>query len=309
MKICVFYHDNDIKVGIVEGDRVIDIVEGYKSVLIEKGYTKEEAEETADSLMIYPENIALTWSVFEHITNELKESISKVIQKASLPLKEVKLLPPIPQPQKIIGIALNYVDLAEQMNRQISDKPLFFFKAPSAIIGPNEPIEIPRHLKQVDYEAELVVVIKDIIKNTSPEEADNYILGYTIGNDVTSREIQYQKGKTLHSWSKSLDTFAPIGPWLVTKDDIKDPQNLSIKLWINDKLYQDSNTRNMYRKINEIISEASKYVTLYPGDLVFTGTPAGTGFALNPPRFLRDGDVVKIEIEGIGTLINPVKEI
>ncbi len=309
MKICVYYYDNDIRVGLVEEGSVIDIMESYKTVLLKRGYTEEEAEETAESLLIYPENIAITWNVFEHIVSEIMNNLSVIKKENACSLDEVKLLPPLPQPQKIIGIALNYNDLAEQMNRKISSSPIFFFKAPSAIIGPYDPIEIPKNLKRVDYEAELVVVIKDIAKNVPPEKADDYILGYTIGNDVTSREIQYQDGKTLHSWSKSLDTFAPIGPWIVTKDEIENPQNLGIKLWINDELYQNSNTKNMHRTIREIISEASKYVTLYPGDLIFTGTPAGTGFALDPPRFLRDGDIVKIEIEKIGTLINPVKKI
>ncbi len=309
MRICVYYHDNDIKVGLVRDNKVIDIALAYKSLLINKGYSEEEAEETVDSLILYPENIALTWNVLQHLVDELKDYLHKISPEIALPISEVKLLPPLPQPQKIIGIALNYEDLAAQMNRKISDTPMFFFKAPSAIIGPYEPIEIPSDLEKVDYEAELVVVIKDITRNIAPEEAWNYILGYTIGNDVTSREIQYGGGRTLHSWSKSLDTFAPIGPWIVTSDEIDNPQNLFIKLWINDELYQDSNTRNMHRKINEIIAEASKYVTLYPGDLIFTGTPAGTGFALNPPRFLKDGDIVKIEIEKIGTLINPVKKI
>lgn len=309
MRVCIYYHENDIKVGLVQGNRVVDIIAAYESFLISKGYSKEEAEETVDSLLLYPENVALTWNILEHLVRELGEQLNVIAKTYSLPLDKVRLLPPIPQPQKIIGIALNYKDLAEQMNREISGAPLFFFKAPSAIIGPYEPIEIPRNLKRVDYEAELVVVIKDIARNITPNEAWNYILGYTIGNDVTSREIQYQDGRTLHSWSKSLDTFAPIGPWIVTSDEIDDPQNLRIRLWINDELYQDSNTKNMYRRINEIIAEASKYVTLYPGDLIFTGTPAGTGFALNPPRYLRDGDIVKIEIEKIGVLINPVKEI
>jgi len=262
MRICIYYHENDIKVGLVQGDKVVDIIAAYESFLINKGYSKEEAEETTDSLLLYPENIALTWNVLQHLVEELSEQLNVLAKAHSLSLNEVKLLPPLPQPQKIIGIALNYRDLAEQMNIEISDTPLFFFKAPSAIIGPYEPIEIPGNLKKVDYEAELVVVIKDIARNVSPDEAWDYILGYTVGNDVTAREIQYQDGKTLHSWSKSLDTFAPIGPWIVTGDEIKDPQNLRIKLWINDEVYQDSNTRNMHRKISEIIAEASKYETL-----------------------------------------------
>ena len=305
MKICVYYVNNDIKVGLVDDNNVIDVLEAYKSVLMEKGYSEDEAEETIDSLLLYPENLALTWNVFEHILGEIQDHMN-IVKQHKYPLEEVALLPPISQPQKIIGVALNYQDLADQLGKT-PNKPIFFLKSPSAIIGPKDPIVLPSVTKNVDFEAELVVVIKDVARNIDVNDADRVILGYTIGNDVTARDIQYSSGKTLYSWSKSLDTFAPIGPWIVTKDEIPDPQNLRIRLWINDEIYQDSNTANMIKGVKEIVSEASKYLTLYPGDLIFTGTPAGTGFALKPPRFLRDGDTVRIEIEKIGVLENPVK--
>jgi len=306
MKIALFSHEQELRIGLIYNNSLIDVLGAYKEILIDKGYSREEAEDTIDTLMIFPENIAITWDILDEILKEIIDNI-KISNRHTINIKEIKLLPPIVQPQKVMGIALNYADLANQLGKEIPENPIFFFKSPSALIGHEETIILPKVSNQVDYEAELVVIIKDIGKNVSPEEAEDLILGYTIGNDITARDIQYPGKQALHSWSKSLDTFAPVGPWLVTKDEINDPHNLFIKLRINGVLYQDSNTRNMVRKIPDIISEISKYVTLYPGDMIFTGTPSGTGFALKPPRFLREGDVVKVEIEKIGVLQNPVR--
>jgi len=305
MKIALFEINGEPRVGIVENGNVIDIIETFRDVLVKEGYSEDEADETVDSLIIYSENFVLTWNTLESILKEVKDNI-KLASKHMYPLNEIKLLPPIIQPQKIIGVALNYRDLADQLGKEYPEKARFYLKAPSSIIGPGESIILPKVAEKIDYEAELVIVIKEEAKDLEPDEADQVILGYTIGNDITARDIQYNK-HTFHSWAKSIDTFTPIGPWIVTTDEIKDPQNLKIRLWINNELYQDSTTANMIRNVREIVSEASQYMTLFPGDLIFTGTPAGTGFALNPPRFLKDGDVVRIEIEGIGILENPVK--
>ncbi len=218
----------------------------------------------------------------------------------------VKLLAPIPDPQKVICIGLNYRDHAAESGVPIPKEPVIFSKFATALIGPGETIHLPSVSNQVDYEAELVLVVGKKGRNIPVAEANDYLAGCTVGHDVSARDWQLQKDGKQWLAGKSFDTFAPIGPTLVTLDEIGDPHNLSIRLRLNGQTMQDSNTRQMIFRAADLIAYLSQVVTLEPGDLIFTGTPPGVGNARKPPVFLKQGDVVEVEIEKLGVLRNPV---
>lgn len=230
---------------------------------------------------------------------------SDLSQIAGYPLADVQRMAPLTDPPKVICIGLNYRDHAAEFGLPIPEEPVFFNKFATSIIGPEAAIKIPSISQEVDYEVELALVIGQGGKNISTATASEHIAGYTIFNDVSARDLQMRGGQWVKG--KALDTFAPIGPELVTPDEIADPHALEVRLWVNDELRQHSNTREFIFKIPQIIAFLSSLFTLEAGDIIATGTPSGVGFKLNPPRFLHRGDTVKLEIEQIGTLINPVK--
>ncbi len=213
---------------------------------------------------------------------------------------------PVARPGKIVAIGLNYQDHAEETGGTAPEKPIVFAKYPNTVVGHGEAIRIPPITEQVDYEAELAVVIGRPARNVSEGEALDYVFGYTNCNDVSSRDLQFSEGG---QWtrSKSIDTFCPLGPYLVTADEVPDPQDLSIRSVVNGEVMQDSTTSNMIFTVAELISFLSTGMTLMPGDVIATGTPAGVGFVRDPKVFLKPGDEVTIEIEGLGTLTNPVE--
>ncbi|MDQ3832665.1 MAG: fumarylacetoacetate hydrolase family protein [Actinomycetota bacterium] len=240
-------------------------------------------------------------SMLEYI--EQNQSTKMQTGGETVPLGEARLHAPIVRPAKIICIGLNYEDHAAETGREIPEKPVVFAKYPNTIVGPGEPIRIPPITGQVDYEAELVVVIGRVAKNVPEEEALEYVFGYTNGNDVSSRDLQFSEGG---QWtrSKSLDTFAPIGPYVATRDEIPDPQSLSIRCVLNGEVVQDGTTSKMIFSVAELISFLSTGMTLVPGDVIFTGTPAGVGFVRDPELFMKPGDEVTVETEGLGALTN-----
>ncbi len=215
------------------------------------------------------------------------------------------LLPPTPTPEKIICIGLNYRDHAIETCADIPTEPVVFSKFGTTLIGHGETIRLPQVSSQVDYEAELVVVIGKTAKNVSAAEAMDVVYGYSCGHDVSARD--WQKGRPGGQWllGKSFDTFAPVGPCVVAKTALPDPSSLGIRMRLNDETVQNSTTEQLIFGIPELISHLTKVMTLKPGDLIFTGTPPGVGAARNPPVFLKHGDVCSVEIEGIGTLTNP----
>jgi 4-hydroxyphenylacetate degradation bifunctional isomerase/decarboxylase decarboxylase subunit len=213
-----------------------------------------------------------------------------------LGLSQVKFLPPV-MPSKIICVGLNYEDHAKELKMDIPDEPIIFLKPPSAVIGHEDNIVYPRISRRVDYEAELGVVIGKKCKDVKEDEAADVILGYTAFNDITARDLQKKDGQWTRA--KSFDTFAPLGPYIVTQDEIADPQKLSIKLFLNGELKQDSSTRNFIFEIPYLIEFISGIMTLQPGDIIATGTPPGVG-----P--MKVGDIIEIEIDKIGVLRNYV---
>lgn len=212
---------------------------------------------------------------------------------------------PIERPQKIICVGLNYRDHAEEQGTPLPEAPLLFAKWPNALIGPGDPIVIPAITHEVDYEAELGVVIGERVQGISKENALQAVRGYLCLNDVSARDLQFSDGQWTRA--KSLDTFCPIGPELVPAEDIPDPQSLAIRAVVNGEALQDSSTSKMIFTVAEIIAHVSRAITLEPGDLIATGTPAGVGAFRDPPIWLRPGDEVTIEIEGVGSLTNPIR--
>jgi 2-keto-4-pentenoate hydratase/2-oxohepta-3-ene-1,7-dioic acid hydratase in catechol pathway len=223
-----------------------------------------------------------------------------------VPAASAKLHAPVHDPQKIVCVGLNYRDHAIESKMPIPKEPVLFSKFPSALIGHDEPIVVPKISNKVDYEAELVVVVGKRGRKIPESAALDYVAGYSIGHDVSARDWQLEKDGKQWMIGKTFDTFAPVGPNLVTRDEIPDPHKLSIRLRLNDRTMQSSNTEQMIFSVAQLIAYVSLVFTLEPGDLIFTGTPPGIGHALNPPVYLRGGEVVEVGIDSLGVLRNPV---
>ncbi|MBA0908109.1 MAG: fumarylacetoacetate hydrolase family protein [Nitrosarchaeum sp.] len=284
MKIARFFHENNETYGFVKGDKVatkneityqtgVPIPQGIKDFLFDGWY-----DEIKDQLHTLP----------------YKENISKF-----------KFLSPIPNPNKIICLAFNYVDHAKEQNLTSPDDPAIIFKPRTSLIGTESDIICPNFVTQLDYEVELALIIGKNCKNINEEQAKDAIFGYMILNDVSARDIQFKDKQFTRG--KSFDTFAPSGPWITTADEIEDPQNLKLITKINGEIRQNSSTSNMFIKIPEIVSKLSKVMTLEKGDIISTGTPAGV--MLNKPNavFLKNGDIIEMEIEKLGNLKNTIK--
>ncbi len=231
------------------------------------------------------------------------EQLKEAIKSASLPTvdKGVRLGAALARPSKIICIGLNYKDHAEETNAPIPSEPIVFFKATSAIVGPNDDLEIPKNSVKTDWEVELAIVIGKKAKYVSEAEAYSHIAGYVLHNDYSEREFQLERNG---QWvkGKSADTFAPIGPFIATPDEIEDVHNLRLWLTVNGKMLQNGNTSNLIFNVPYIVSYLSQFMTLIPGDVITTGTPAGVGLGQKPePWYLKPGDVVELGIDGLGT--------
>lgn len=283
MRLIRFNHNGHIAAGLMksEGDRILPIDGlGYSSTLqfIQDG----------------PHN----WQKAANALNEAGNS-------TTISLSAVTLLAPLNNPGKLLCVGLNYRDHAIESKMEIPSVPTVFCKFSNAIIGPDETVKVPAVTTKPDYEAELAFVIGVGGKNIPADKWQQHVFGYTILNDVSARDIQLATSQWI--LGKSLDTFAPLGPWIVSADEIPDPHALDIKLSIGGKVLQHSNTRELIFKIPALIAHISSIVPLAPGDIISTGTPAGVGMGHNPPRWMRDGETMTIDISGIGTLVNPIK--
>lgn len=219
-------------------------------------------------------------------------------------LADVRLRAPVPTHSKIICIGLNYRDHAAESGMPIPERPVLFPKYANSLVGPGEPVVVPPEAEQIDYEAELGVVIGRRCSRVAAEDAERFVAGYVCANDVSSRSLQFATPQWM--LGKAIDTFLPVGPWLVTADEVGDVQNLAISCTVNGERRQDSNTKEMIFGVRELVSSLSQTMTLEPGDLIVTGTPAGVGAGFDPPRFLSPGDVMRVEIEGLGVLQNEI---
>lgn len=290
MKIVVFQNNNtpeNFRIGaLVSGSEIVDLT----SLTGKDNLTANEINDCYD------------------LENDFLDTAKTAIKKNDLPKikrENIKICSPVPEPRKIICIGLNYRNHAIESGMEIPKSPIIFSKFSTCVIGANEPILLPKGSEQVDYEAELAVIIGKTAKNISRENAMDYVLGYTNCNDVSARDFQFADGQWQRG--KSCDTFAPMGEFIATTDEINDPHNLRIQFRLNGETLQDSTTNELIFKIPELIEFLSASITLEPGDVIATGTPPGVGFARKPPVFMKDGDVAEVEIEGLGILSNPVK--
>lgn len=284
MKFISYIYENKQFVGILKDNNTVIPIEKYNSML--------------DLICNFNENL-------------IKELV--FTSNDFITLDKVKLLAPIPHPTRnILCLGKNYEDHAKELvatkisDNFVPDAPIYFTKSSEAVIGNNDYIEFSLNVtEQVDYEVELAIVIGKEGVNIKIEEAEDYIFGYTIVNDVSARDLQVRHKQWFKA--KSLDTFCPMGPCIVHKSEIPFPVELDINCKVNGELRQSSNTRNFIFNIPYIISDLSKGFTLKPGDIICTGTPSGVGFGFNPPKLLKDGDIVECYVEKIGTLVNKVK--
>ncbi len=280
MKLVTFTHDEESRVGAVVDDFVVD----------SKG------------------NAAIPATMIEFLSAGAAALAAMQLQIDSgtqrIALQEVKLQAPIPRPGKFLGVGLNYADHIDETGLEKPEYPTFFTKQSSCVIGQNDDIHLPKISDKTDYEGELAFVIGKRCKHVPIELAHEVIAGFTIVNDVTVRDWQFRTP----TWTlgKSFDTHGPMGPWLVTADEISDPHNLDLKTWVDDEKRQDSNTKYMIFNCYELIAYLSQAMTLEPGDVISTGTPSGVGVKMKPRGYLKAGQTVRIEIEGIGTLSNPI---
>jgi len=284
MKIARLSYENNETYGFVKGDKVS---------------TKDEI--TYLTGVPIPQNVKDF--LFDGWYDEIKNKINDLPYEENI--SKFKLLPPIPNPNKIICLAFNYVDHAKEQGLQAPEDPAIVIKPRTALNSTNSDIVCPDFVTQLDYEIELALIIGKNCKNISVDDAHDAIFGYMVFNDVSARDIQFKDKQFTRG--KSFDSFAPCGPWITTKDEIDDPQNLKMTTKINGELRQNSSSNNMFIKIPEIISKISKVMTLEKGDIISTGTPAGV--MLNKPNavFLKDGDKVEMEIENLGKLYNTIK--
>lgn len=220
-------------------------------------------------------------------------------------LAEATLLAPVPRPGKVVCVGRNYAEHAAETGADVPDRPELFAVWANAIVGPGAPIVLPPITQALDYEGELVAVIGREARHVDEEHALEHVFGYTCGNDVSARDLQFGDAQWVRG--KTLDTFAPIGPWIVTADEIPDPQALAIRTEVNGETRQSDTTAHMIFPVARIVAFVSEAITLDPGDVIFTGTPPGVGHAMVPPGYLRAGDVVRVTIDRIGTLENEVR--
>ena len=293
MKIARYQYNNYETYGLLVEETVVSLPE----------LAKHFDEELPSNVEDFVNEGEPALKVAEGLIRRIRKNLAGV---AFTPLKKVAFLAPITKPPKIICLGVNYCDHARETSAAIPEEPILFMKPRTAIIGPNDKIAKPRFIKQLDYEGELAIVIGKKTKNVPTAEAKNHVFGYTVFNDVSAREIQF--GDRQWTRGKSFDTFAPTGPCIVTESQLKNTNDIGIRTWVNGELRQNGTTKNMVFSIEKIVHQLSRVMTLEPCDIIATGTPSGVGMAMNPQKWLKNGDVIRIEIEGIGVLENTVKE-
>lgn len=290
MKILTFYgEDEGLRLGVVRGEEVIDVAKAAGALGV-AGVPATPSE--------FYEMGSATVTALETLLDKVDDAEARYSRYA----KTVRLGPAAPSPGKILCVGLNYRSHAEESAMDIPSEPVLFSKFNNALAAHEQVIELPPVAQEYDYEVELALVIGRQAKNVSESEALDYVLGYCNANDLSARDLQFRTGQWLIG--KTLDGFLPVGPWLVTADEIADPQDLRVRCWRNGKLVQDSTTADMIFSIAEIVAHCSRLMTLEPGDLIITGTPEGVVFGAAEKNWLRAGEEVVVEVEGLGRLRN-----
>ena len=289
MKICTYHHAGRNRAGFIDGNSVIDA-----AVVLD-----DPRIEDVIGLMTSLDG----W--FDVVA--LGKSIARVAYAERLPLDSVALLAPILRPPKIIGVGRNYRAHAEEVKLPATSVPKLFFKFANSVVGHGAPVTLHEGVTKLDYEVELGVVIGKRARAVSREQALDFVAGYTIINDLSARDFQFEKGDTMTSFSKAMDGFCPIGPWMVARDAMPAAANARLRCWINDDLRQDASTSEMIYDVPALIGHITRYMTLEAGDCIATGTPAGIAMMRKPPPWLKPGDRMRMEIDGIGVLENDVR--
>ncbi|MDM5334928.1 fumarylacetoacetate hydrolase family protein [Ureibacillus composti] len=283
MKFVSFQSADGVKLGVVTDKGIVDVRAVAEKAGLNAPSTIEEVIATGDTAI----------NQIQQVLSQSNEFIDEA---------EITYAPAIQKPGKIICAGANYLAHVAESNINVPEFPIYFPKYQSSLAAHNEAIVPPSISKQIDYEVELVAIIGKQAKNISQEEALDYVFGYSVGNDLSARELQFRGLQWMYG--KAIDKFAPIGPYLVTADEITDPQDLNIKCWVNEDLRQSSNTKHMIFPIAEMISDLSKIMTLEPGDVLFTGTPEGVILGREDKVWLKAGDEIVCEVEGVGRLVN-----
>jgi 2,4-didehydro-3-deoxy-L-rhamnonate hydrolase len=288
MKLTSYEHRGQLLVGAVVGERVVDL----SSVVLSLGH---DAISRDSMLALLAGGDAAMEAARKHLAQASRQAIA---------LNDVRLLAPIPRPGRIVAIGRNYADHAAETGVKPFENPRIIAKLPSCVVGPGAVVRRPTGVTKLDYEVELGVVVGRRAKLVSRADALEHVAGYTILDDVSAREFQFDVSPAQTTFAKSMDDFCPLGPWIVTRGEIPDPQRLALKLWVNGELLQDGNTHDMIFGVAQLIEYISRYMTLEPGDVIATGTPAGVGAFRKPPRWLQPSDKVELEIAGIGRLLH-----
>jgi acylpyruvate hydrolase len=310
MRLVTFEDAGQRRLGGASDGMIVDLNAAYRAMLEDRG--ERRAGELAAKTL--PAEMLAFLAAGDEALAGAREAFGFVARLGDASARErglvrradaVRLAAPVPRPTKLILVGLNYRDHAEEAGMKIPDVPTFFSKYPNCVIAPGDAIKIPKVSAMIDYEGEYAFVIGRAGRDIPKARAMDYVAGYTIVNDVSCRDYQMRTGQWMIG--KTFDTFAPMGPYLVTSDEIADPHNLELSLFLNGQRMQHSNTRNLIFKTDDLIEFLSQVFTLEPGDVVSTGTPSGVGFARKPPVYMKPGDRVRIEIAGLGMLENPVE--
>ena len=312
MRLVTYQHEGQSRTGAQLDEQVVDLNRAYHAALRHMGNEDELA--VADvrvptdmigllrggdtSLRAAQQAVAFVRSQLEGNDKTLS------LQGITYAIDHVSLLPPVMRPGKVVCLGLNYRDHAAEAGMAVPEYPVLFHKVAGSLIGHNQPIVVPRISSKIDYEGELAIIIGRRGKYIAEEDALSYVAGYTVGNDVSARDLQFRTSQ----WTtgKMLDTFCPLGPALVTRDEVADPNQLAIKTTLNGQVMQDGNTADMIFRVPFIVSYISEIATLEPGDVILTGTPPGIGNTRTPQVFMKPGDTITVEIEHVGKLTNPV---
>jgi 2-keto-4-pentenoate hydratase/2-oxohepta-3-ene-1,7-dioic acid hydratase in catechol pathway len=286
------------RLGALQGDRVADLQASLAATLARRGVVR--AQELAAAL------VPASTRGFLEGGAATQDALASITDWVTVPTPSVRLHAPITDPAKFICIGLNYSDHAAETGNAIPKEPPIFAKWPNAIIDPGEPILRPRGSRQLDWEVELGVVIGKPARYVSKERALDHVWGYTIINDASARDFQMLTSQWMAG--KIFETAAPVGPYIADRDEVSDPHSLGLRTFVNGKQMQNGNTKTFIFDVRYLVSYLSNLITLMPGDLIATGTPPGVGLGMKPPVYLNPGDVVRMEIDGLGTLENPVKD-
>lgn len=283
MKLCTYREGSALRLGLVRGDEVVDV-----------------AASAAQLGMSVPETMEAVIAEYTQVRRALEAIEEKGVPAGKL--SDLRLAPPVTRPQKILCVGLNYRKHAEESKMPIPSSPVYFAKFANSLAAHGDEIAIPELAREVDYEVELVAVIGRRCRNVSEDEALGAVFGYTIGNDLSARDLQMRASQWLYG--KAIDGFAPLGPYIATADEVGDPQRLGLRLYVNGELRQNSSTADMIFSVAQVIADLSRIMTLEPGDLVYTGTPEGVILGREEKVWLKPGDEMACEIDGLGRLEN-----